>query len=267
MIAPALVQFREAYARHRAGEGRGHSGRDLLALPYLDHGPLARQWAVRARSFDVFMRDLLRPEAERLDRQLAVLDLGAGNGWLSYRVAREGHMATAIDIRGDAIDGLGAAMPFVARAPNQLDCVIASFDAVPLDAASADVTVFNAALHYATDFAATVAEAARLTRPGGLIAILDSPFYRRDRDGEAMVAEKHRQATGRFGDAAATLLGLPFIEYLTRDRLADASAAAGLAWQRHRVRYPMWYELRPVIALLRSRRPPSRFDIWWARRP
>lgn len=267
MIDAALVEFRDAYARHRAGEGRRHSGRDLLALPYLDHGPLARQWAVRARSFDVFMRDVLRPEASRLGRPLSVLDLGAGNGWLSYRVALEGHMATAIDIREDMIDGLGAAAPFVARVPGRLDRLVASFDAVPLDTATADVTVFNAALHYSTDLPATIAEAARLTQPGGLIAILDSPFYRRPRDGEAMVAEKRRRAGKRFGRAAATLLGLPFIEYLTRDRLADASLAAGLAWQRQRVRYPLWYELRPAFALLRGRRRPSRFDVWWARRP
>ena len=65
--------------------------------------------------------------------------------------------------------------------------VLASFDAVPLPSGTADLTVFNASLHYAVDLPAVLAEARRLTRLGGTIAILDSPFYRREKDGEAMV--------------------------------------------------------------------------------
>ncbi|HEU4962015.1 MAG TPA: class I SAM-dependent methyltransferase [Sphingomonas sp.] len=264
MTEVALSRFAAAYARHRAGEGRGHAGADLLALPHLTHGPLARQWAVRARSFDVFMRHLLRPEARRLGRALDLLDCGAGNGWLSYRVAREGHRATALDIRGDTIDGLGAAMPFLELVPGRITTLVAPFNAIPLDAASIDVTVFNAALHYSTDLGATLAEAARVTRPGGILAILDSPFYRRDAHGAAMAAEKRAGARARFGNDADSLMGLAFIQYLTRDRLAGASA---IVWHRRRVLYPLWYELRPLVAVLRRQRPPSRFDLWWGRRP
>jgi SAM-dependent methyltransferase len=267
MTEAALARFGKAYARHRAAEGRGHAGDDLLALPYLTHGPLAGQWTVRACSFRAFMRHIVRPEARRLGRPLALVDLGAGNGWLSYRVALEGHSATALDIRDDEVDGLGAAAPFLMRVPDRLSCVTASFEAIPLPAASADVTVFNASLHYATSLTRTLGEAARVTRPGGIVAILDSPFYRRDRHGAAMVAEKHARARASFGGDAADLIGLPFVEYLTRDRLAAASADAGLVWHRRRVAYPAWYELRPLIAALRRRRPPSRFDLWWARRP
>jgi SAM-dependent methyltransferase len=265
--ATALARFGKAYARHRASEGRGHSEDELLSLPYLRSGPLARQWSVRARSFDALLRHILRPEAERLARPLELLDLGAGNGWLSYRAALEGHHATALDIRDDTIDGLGAASPFLVRVPDRIACTVGSFDAIPQDAAGADVTIFNAALHYATDLAATLAEAARVTRRGGLIVILDSPFYREDRHGATMVVEKWAGARAQFGASVDDLMGLPFIEYLTRDRLAHASAASGLVWKRRRVRYPLWYELRPLSAALRRRRPPSRFDLWWARRP
>ena len=45
---------------------------------------------------------------------------------------------------------------------------------------------------------------------------------------------------------------------------AAASRGLGLAWRRHRVRYPLWYELRPLVARLRGRRAPSRFDLWEA---
>lgn len=267
MTDAALARFGEAYARHRAAEGRAHAGEELLSLPYLARGPLARQWAVRACTFRAFMRHVLRPEARRRGRPLALLDLGAGNGWLSYRVALEGHSATALDVREDQVDGLGAAAPFVARVSGRITCLAASFEALPLPPACADLAVFNASLHYATDLATVLGEAARVTRPGGIVAILDSPFYRHDRHGAAMVAEKHAGACERFGDAADELMVLPFIEYLTRKRLFDASAGTGIAWRRQRVVYPLWYEARPLVAALQRRRPPSRFDLWWGRRP
>lgn len=263
MTEAALAQFAADYAEHRAAEGRGYAGDMLLSLPYLKEGPFAAQWAVRARSFEALMARVVRPLSVTRG-QLTMLDLGAGNCWLSYRVALEGHHAIALDIRDDAVDGLGAGSPFVVRASGGIDRVTASFDAIPLDAASADLTVFNAALHYATDLSATLAEAMRVTRPGGRIVILDSPFYARERDGLAMVAEKRAQATQRFGARAGSLLGLPFVEFLTRDRLA---AASDLVWRRIRVRYPIAYELRPVRAALRRERAPSRFDLWVAERP
>ncbi|MGN6820696.1 MAG: class I SAM-dependent methyltransferase [Sphingomonas sp.] len=263
MSEAALAQFAADYAEHRAAEGRGYAGDALLSLPYLRQGPFAAQWAVRARSFEAFMARVVRPFAAT-HGALTMLDLGAGNGWLSYRATLEGHHAIALDIRDDAVDGLGAAAPFVARAPGGIDRITASFDAIPLGAASVDVAVFNAALHYATDLPATLAEAARVTRPGGRVVILDSPFYSRERDGLAMVAEKRAQAGDRFGTRADTLLALPFVEFLTPERLA---AASDLAWRRIRVRYPLAHELRPFRAAIARTRRPSRFDLWVAERP
>lgn len=263
MTASTLRQFAADYAAHRRDEGRAYAGEALLALPYLRSGPLARQWAVRCRSFETFMR-VLGPAA---GRPLAVLDLGAGNGWLSYRIARAGHRATALDIRDDQVDGLGAASPFVERSGGRMQTLVAPFEAIPARTASFDLAVFNASLHYATDLAAVLAEAARVVRPGGRLVILDSPFYRCEADGLAMVAEKTAAAAERFGERAGSLMALPFIEFLTRERLETASADIGLSWCRTRVPYPPWYELRPLTAALRGARAPSRFDLWIGARP
>jgi SAM-dependent methyltransferase len=281
VTAPA--EFRAAYAAHRASEGRAHGRDDLLALPYLASGPLARQWAVRARTFEAFVRHVLTPLLhaprsprharaalrDRADRRAGsgergagarLLDLGAGNGWLCRRAALAGCACTALDLRDDAVDGLGAAGPLLEETP--FARVAASFDALPLADASFDVVAFNASLHYATDLARALGEARRVARAGGRVAILDSPFYRRDADGRAMVAEKRRDAAARFGARADVLLGVPSVEYLTPARLAAASAGLGLTWRRRRVAYPLWYELRPLAARLRGRRAPSRFDLW-----
>lgn len=260
-----LAAFASAYAGHRAAEGRRLCEADLLALPWLTHGPQAAQWTVRARTFEAFVAQVLGPLTST--RPLTVLDLGAGNGWLSYRVACLGQRALALDIRDDDVDGLGAAEPYLARVPGKIERIVAAFDAIPLPDGSTDVAVFNASLHYATDLHAVLAETCRVVRPGGAIAILDSPFYRREADGAAMVAEKHARAGDRFGERAAILTSLRSIEFLTSAGLAAASDGLGLEWRRHRVRYPIGYELRPVLAALRGRRRPSRFDLWSARVP
>jgi SAM-dependent methyltransferase len=182
-----------------------------------------------------------------LERQgaLDVLDLGAGNGWLSYRLAQRGHRCIAVDLRKDGVDGLGAAEEL--RQLAGFECVVAPFERLPLADRSADVAIFNASLHYATDLALVLSEAHRCIRAGGHIVIMDSPFYRPGADGDAMVREKgYTQG----------------IKFLTLERLEQASK---LQWNRRHVPYPLWYEWRPIRAWLRGHRPPSRFDLWWAR--
>ena len=259
--APDLHRrFRADYAEHRASEGR--AALDARALPYVTSGPLARQWEVRARSWEAFERRVLQPEQRRADVRAAgplrVLDLGAGNGWLAHRAALAGAEALALDVRDDRVDGLGAS-----PAGSPIERVVASFEAIPLSAGEFDVVVFNAALHYAEDLGAALHEARRVARVGARIVVLDSPFYGTAEEGEAMVREKRRTAERQFGDRTSSLLALAFVEYLTPQRLADASRGARLgAWRRHRVRYPLWYELRGVRALVRRERTPSRFDLW-----
>lgn len=271
--APGRAQrFRAAYAEHRLAEGRGVGGHaELLALPYLRTGPLAKQWAVRARSFERFVDAVLEPRAREVaPRPVEVLDLGAGNGWVCYRVHRAGHRSLAVDVRCDAVDGLAAAGGYHSHLERKFGRIAASFESLPLRADAFDIAVFNASLHYAHALATTLREAGRVVRRGGRIAVLDSPFYRHAAHGDAMVEEKRRNAARQFGRLAEALTALPLVEYLTPERLATASAAGGLPdlrWRRHRVNYPLWYEARPLIARIRGRRPPSRFDVWEATIP
>jgi len=254
----STTSFSEAYARVRSQEGRELHGDRLKSLPYLRSGPLARQWAVRAASYDAFVKHVLTPREN--GQALDILDLGAGNGWLSYRMARRGHRALALDMRDDMVDGLGAAVELTQDAP--FECVVGSFLALSLAERRFDIVLFNASLHYAHDLAEVLGQAMSVVRLGGVLVVMDSPFYARDQDGAEMVAEKRAQGEARFGASADILLSQKFIEYLTPQGLA--AAVPGLSWTRQRVRYPLWYELRPVTAWFKGARRPSRFDLWIA---
>ncbi len=265
LTAGSRARYCTAYARLREVEGRGAGGdAELFALPYLRRGPLAGQWKVRSRTYDRFVAAVLVPLERRGSRPLRILDLGAGNGWLCYRMALRGHSAVALDFRTDPVDGLSAAEAYPAVLPRMFGRVAGDFAALPLSRHAFDLALFNASLHYAEDLPSVLGEAARSVRPGGRLVILDSPFYRRSEAGEAMVREKREQTRRRHGDLAEDLLALRPIEYLTRESLRAAASPFGLRFRRRRVSYPFAYEWRPVVAALRGRRAPSRFDLWEA---
>jgi SAM-dependent methyltransferase len=253
-----------AYAALRAREGRGAGDSERLALPYVTSGPLALQWRIRARTFDRFVGAVLYPLERAAGRPLAILDLGAGDGWLSARMAARGHRAVALDARVDSVDGLAAAHLFTRRGAPAFGRVAARFEELPLASRSFDLAVFNASLHYATDLARVLAGAWRVVRGGGAVAILDSPFYKTKEAGEAMLLARERATRIEYPDLADGLLALGSIEYLTRERLDAASLPLGLRFRRLRVVYPVAYELRGLRARLRRARPPSRFDLWVA---
>jgi SAM-dependent methyltransferase len=262
---PPRRRWARAYARLRRAEGRGAGGEaELLTLPYLTAGPLAGQWAIRARTFDAFVRRVVSPLAKKRARPLVVLDLGAGNGWLSGRLARAGHLCVALDLRVDDVDGLAAGAPFRRHLPRMFGRVSSSFDALPFGPTHFDLVVFDASLHLAEGLAKVLGEAARVTARGGAVAILDSPFYARDSAGEEMALEKRLDTARTFRDLADDLLALAPVEYLTQGGLATAAAPAGLTFRRRRVLYPLAYETRGLKALVLGRRPPSRFDLWVA---
>src|SRR5215471_5715704 len=106
----ALAQFVREYRTVRRAEGWGsHDPAYYRALPYRDlTGRFSQIWRIRARSYDVFVRNVLDPLERKTEKPLSILDLGAGSGWLSHRLAQRGHRVAAIDLLDDILDGLGA---------------------------------------------------------------------------------------------------------------------------------------------------------------
>jgi hypothetical protein len=119
MAASARQRFLEDYRTVRSAEGRGsrESGY-YCALPYRDlSGRNSAQWMIRGKSYRYFERKVLSEIERNVGRQLDVLDLGAGNCWMSYRLSLRKHKPVALDIFTDALDGLTAARHYDVRFP------------------------------------------------------------------------------------------------------------------------------------------------------
>ncbi len=256
-------QFMQEYQHIRAQEGRGSSSSDYyLSLPYADlTGCNAWQWSIRAISFRYLLRNILPGVESRVARPLDILDIGAGNGWLSYRLAQRGHLPVAVDLLHNDADGLGAARHYHASLGWLFPRFQAEMDRLPFADAQFDVAVFNAALHYSEDYCATLREAVRCLRPGGHVLIIDSPFYRREESGYRMVDERKQQFTRAFGFASDSIGSR---EFLSAAALAEVSGSLGLSWKVRKPWYGWKWAMRPVKARLLRRREPSKFYIFWA---
>jgi SAM-dependent methyltransferase len=190
---------------------------------------------------------------------LRVLDLGAGVGWLSNRLAGLGHYPCAIDLNLDPRDGLGAARHYGGDWP----CVQAEFDRLPLADRQADLVIYNASLHYSTAYHTTLAEALRVLRPCGRIVVLDSPIYRHAASGRQMIAERQAAFARDHGTRSDAL---PNVGYLTWAMLRDLGRDLGLRWRIIRPWYGWRWALRPWRARLMRKREPSTFALLVAAR-
>lgn len=259
---PYFERFMEQYSLVRAKEGRGSSSSDYyLALPFQDlTGNNSWQWQIRARTFQHLEKHLL-PKIERhYPNGCDVLDIGAGNCWLSYRLGLRGHRPVAVDLLDNEADGLGAGVHYLRQMKQPFPRFQAEMDCLPFGDAQFDIVIFNASFHYSVDYEVTLAEALRcLRRPGHLI-IADSAFYHREESGRAMLAEKRASFKRQFGFESDSI---PSREYLTPHTLKELADRFRIHWRVLRPWYGMDWALRPIKARLSGRRQPSRFYLFW----
>jgi ubiquinone/menaquinone biosynthesis C-methylase UbiE len=253
-------QFFEQYIAIRRAEGRG--GEDpayYLELPFRRGiRPTDWQWPMRAATYRFFERRVLVELEESAGRPLRILDLGAGVGWLSYRLALRGHEPVAVDLLDDPLDGLGAARHYDQALENPFPLIQAEFDRIPLADEQFDLAIFNASFHYAADYRSTLREVRRLLGWGGRVVILDTPVYQSYLHGEQMREERQEQFEKRYGFRSDSLLS---IEYLDEKMIQDLGRELNIRWRALEPWYGLAWRLRPLRAKLARRRPPSRFKV------
>ena len=256
------TRFLEDYEHIRAEEGRGAKNDEYyLALPHKDQsGRNSRQWEIRACSFDYLLEHVLHKYLHVGGR---ILDVGAGNCWMSYRLRLEGYSPVSVDLLTNDRDGLGAAEHYRSRLPNLFPRFQAEFARLPFRNEQFDAIVFNASFHYAEDYEATLREAIRCVRSGGLVIISDTPWYTSEASGMEMVIERHATFLQRFGTESNSIKSA---EYLTDERLQTLEQKLSVRWTVHAPRYGLRWAMRPLAAKLFNRREPSRFRIYVARK-
>jgi SAM-dependent methyltransferase len=243
-------------------EGRG-SAEYYLALPYRDlSGGNSEQWAIHSRTFRYIKRSILPEIAPKHDSHLRILDLGAGNGWLSYRLALAGHAPIAVDLLTNYCDGLGAAVHYKKHLTTLFPRFQADIDSLPFVDDQFDLVIYHGSFHYSENYERTLAEALRCTRSEGTILIADTPWYSNESGAQQMLSD-HREAHVRRP-------GLPVddinsLKYLTDKRLQHMEASFGIHWQVHTTDLGVYRLMRPLLAKLHGTHEPAELRIYSAK--
>jgi SAM-dependent methyltransferase len=252
-----LGDFHQQYRQVRDRDGSRADTAARRGLPQVDASdPRADHWAIRRCSVER-LRAALRGMRSRAGHRLRVADLGAGNGWLSSRLAAEDVDPFAVDRLDDDLDGLGACREDADR----VVCVQADFNALPFTDGAFDAVVLNGSLHYSADPAATLAEARRVLSSGGALVVMDSPMFSRERDGEAMVATQLQRIADEHGIPLPVRPGVGFLTFAALD---TAASALGMEGRFFPSRGPLGWRLRREIGRLRLGRAPAAFGVWVA---
>lgn len=256
------ARFIADYERIRAAEGRGGIGDNFyLALPYRDlSGRNSRQWQIRARSFDYLLRRILQPTLRRGSK---VLDLGAGNGWMSFRLALAGYAPFAVDLLTNDHDGLGAAEHYRGSLPNIFPRFQAEMTHLPFADGQFDLVIFNASFHYVEDAQGAMREVLRCVGTNGLVIICDTPWYASEASGRQMVEERRAAFLKTYGTASDSIES---VEFLTPACLHTLEQQLNIRWDVYSPNYGFRWAIRPLIAKLRQKREPSRFRIYVTRK-
>lgn len=172
----------------------------------------------------------------------ALLDVGTGTGRMAELFAPRARHVTAFDKSPEMLRIARARLQHLPA--GAIDLVQGDFAALPFEAAAFDTLLFHQVLHYAQVPELVLAEAARVTRPGGQIAVID--FAAHDRE-ELRTAHAHarlgfsdEQMLALFAGAgfAATppiaLPGQPLTVKIWTGRRTGVAGSVETAWETAR---------------------------------
>jgi SAM-dependent methyltransferase len=131
------------------------------------HGP---RWSARADDWAALAAGISQPaweavvEATGIREGTRLLDVACGSGELCRLAASRGAIASGIDAAAGLIQ-------VARRLGTNLDLRVGSMEELPWEDASFDVVTGFNAFQFAADFVGALAEARRVTRPGGRVAV------------------------------------------------------------------------------------------------
>ena len=192
-----LAEVDDAQFAARCAEDRRH----LAAIRAAREASAAAYFALHAAEWDEIrgLHSADGPVEAALQEALgtgnlgALLDVGTGTGRIAELLAPRAASVTGLDNSPEMLRLARARLQGLPA--DQLDLVQGDFAALPFASASFDTVVFHQVLHYAQAPEQVLAEAARVTRTGGTIAVVD--FAAHDRE---ELRSQHAQARLGFSD-------------------------------------------------------------------
>ena len=175
--------------------------RHLAAIRDAREDQAAQYFAAHAGDWDQ-LRDMLTPAGD-IEQALrntlgeaplgALLDIGTGTGRCAEVLAEDAKLIVGLDRSPEMLRLARARLQHLPAASWEL--VQGDFTALPFAPASFDTVLLHQVLHFAADPALPLAEAARVCRPGGRIAIVDLAAH-----GREDLRERHAHARLGFTD-------------------------------------------------------------------
>jgi len=163
-------EFESMYVDLRIAEKRMYTDEEVAWLPDVDEEHIhKKEWDIRKYSSKKLLRYL-----ENKRRTQKILEVGCGNGWLSYQLSQIAHSnVTGLDIN---LLELQQAERVFAEIPN-LNFVYGVLDSGALKLEKFDVIVFAASIQYFPSFKEVMQTAMGRLNENGEVHILDSHFY------------------------------------------------------------------------------------------
>jgi SAM-dependent methyltransferase len=181
---PRKHEFEAAYLKIREKENRLHSDEIVKRLPWIDEGnPNKDEWQMRSATLRQLLGHLRKSGAK------SILELGCGNGWLSFQLAS----ALDADVCGvdiNEVEILQGGRVFGSQ--NNLCLLYADIFGPVLGSLSFDAIILGASIQYFQDLTKLFTKLFDLINSTGTIYIADSPIYMSESD--AKNARKRSQS-------------------------------------------------------------------------
>ncbi len=167
----ATDSFEDIYLAVREKENRLYSDEQVRQLPLIKKShPHYKEWLIRKNSLNRLSQYLSYKK-----RALNILEVGCGNGWLSYQLSKiPGSHVVGIDINKTEVDQAKRVFASI----ENLEFLFGEIIDENIHQRKFDIIVFAASIQYFPSLNEIIPMSIQLLKKEGEIHIIDSHFYR-----------------------------------------------------------------------------------------